>query len=135
MEEEFLESDFILSQNLVIVQDEVVSDQGHLNSWNSWRTKNPSIPINIPKPILKPVAGNSIFIQSMETNFFDHDGELVPPHVILARRIFDRKMAPSVLTGKGRTLKGRDSCQFRNSVLKMTGFLDGNVSPPQSLRK
>ncbi|KAH7837780.1 hypothetical protein Vadar_017922 [Vaccinium darrowii] len=129
MEEEFLESDVIRQQNIVIVEDEVVS-QGHLNSWNSRKSKNPTIPISIPKP----VTGNS-FIQSAETNFFDHDGELMPPHVMLARRIFDQKMAPSVLTGKGRTLKGRDLCQFRNSVLKMTGFLDGNVTPPQFVRK
>ncbi|MBA0720279.1 hypothetical protein Golax_007906 [Gossypium laxum] len=34
------------------------------------------------------------------------------------------KMAFSVCSGNGRTLKGRDLCQVRNSVLRMTGFLE-----------
>ncbi|MFQ6639244.1 hypothetical protein Gotur_015354 [Gossypium turneri] len=50
-------------------------------------------------------------------------GELVPPHVILERRVAG-KMAFSVCSGNGRTLKGRDLCQVRNSILRMTGFLE-----------
>ncbi|KAH1099076.1 hypothetical protein J1N35_015997 [Gossypium stocksii] len=50
-------------------------------------------------------------------------GELVPPHVILERRVAG-KMAFSVCSGNGRTLKGRDLCQVRNSVLRMTEFLE-----------
>ncbi|KAK5831276.1 uncharacterized protein LOC108452469 [Gossypium arboreum] len=50
-------------------------------------------------------------------------GELVPPHVILESRVAG-KMAFSVCSGNGRTLKGRDLCQVRNSVLRMTGFLE-----------
>ncbi|KAH1063490.1 hypothetical protein J1N35_028477 [Gossypium stocksii] len=50
-------------------------------------------------------------------------GELVPPHVILERRVAG-KMAFSVCSGNGRTLKGRDLCQVRNSVLRMTGILE-----------
>ncbi|CAI0475251.1 unnamed protein product [Linum tenue] len=48
---------------------------------------------------------------------------LVPPHVILARRVAG-EMAFSVCTGNGRTLKGRDLSQVRNSILRMTGFLE-----------
>ncbi|KAF3449827.1 hypothetical protein FNV43_RR05906 [Rhamnella rubrinervis] len=51
------------------------------------------------------------------------EGELVPPHVIVGRRIAG-KMAFSVFTGNGRTLKGRDLSQVRNSILRMTGFLE-----------
>lgn len=51
---------------------------------------------------------------------------VIPPHVIAARRVSGDKMAFSVCVGNGRTLKGRDLCRVRNSVLKMTGFLEIN---------
>ncbi|KAJ8465435.1 hypothetical protein OPV22_027987 [Ensete ventricosum] len=44
----------------------------------------------------------------------------VPPHIIVARR----KTAFSVCVGNGRTLKGRELCHVRNSILRMTGFLE-----------
>ncbi|KAG6383608.1 hypothetical protein SASPL_156633 [Salvia splendens] len=52
------------------------------------------------------------------------DGEMVPPHVILGRRVAGKMMAFSVFTGNGRTLKGRDLSQVRNSILRLTGFLE-----------
>lgn len=52
-----------------------------------------------------------------------NDGEMVPPHVIVGRRIAG-KMAYSVCTGIGRTLKGRDLSEVRNSILRLTGFLE-----------
>lgn len=51
------------------------------------------------------------------------EDEMVPPHLMVARRIAG-KMAFSVCTGNGRTLKGRDLSQVRNSILRMTGFLE-----------
>ncbi|KAH7837689.1 hypothetical protein Vadar_016702 [Vaccinium darrowii] len=144
MEEEFLESDFIFPENLFSEEEPVVF-QGHLNSRYFTSTNpilmkrsqkkgsNPTFPINITP---ENFTGDSC-IQSVETDFFDDDvdDQLVPPHVTLGRRISDRKMAFPVLTGKGRTLRGRDLCQFRNSVLRMTGFLEGNVTPQKFLRK
>jgi hypothetical protein len=51
----------------------------------------------------------------------DDDGEAaVPPHVLLARR----RAASSVCSGQGRTLKGRDLRRVRESVLRMTGFIE-----------
>ncbi|XP_072994906.1 uncharacterized protein [Typha latifolia] len=52
--------------------------------------------------------------------------EIVPPHILISRRFNNRhkKMAFSVCIGKGRTLKGRDLCHVRNSILRMTGFLE-----------
>ncbi|CAL9085910.1 unnamed protein product [Musa acuminata var. zebrina] len=47
----------------------------------------------------------------------------VPPHVMVTRRIAD-KTSFSVCVGNGRTLKGRDLRQVRNSILRMTGFLE-----------
>ncbi|RDX76871.1 hypothetical protein CR513_43088, partial [Mucuna pruriens] len=42
--------------------------------------------------------------------------EMTPPHEIMRRRVAG-KMAFSVCTGNGRTLKGRDLSQVRNSIL------------------
>ncbi|XP_010916184.2 protein S40-3 [Elaeis guineensis] len=47
------------------------------------------------------------------------DHEKIPPHIIVARRT-DDKMAFSVCTG----LKGRHLRHVRNSILRMTGFLE-----------
>ncbi|KAK4347301.1 hypothetical protein RND71_033640 [Anisodus tanguticus] len=78
-----------------------------------------SVPVNIPDK-------NSWFkYVEKKPNFFeDEDDEIVPPHVITGRRIAGKMMAFSVCTGYGRTLKGRDLSQVRNSILKMTGFLE-----------
>ncbi|KAI8525742.1 hypothetical protein RHMOL_Rhmol13G0253600 [Rhododendron molle] len=128
MEEEleFLESEVIFQENAL--NEEGIIFPGNFKSQNS-RSKKPrrrrrkknSIPISIPES----VSGNP-WIQAVETDFFDEDeGEqFVPPHVILGRRISDGKMAFSVCTGNGRTLKGRDLSQVRNSILRMTGFLE-----------
>nr|CAD1834003.1 unnamed protein product [Ananas comosus var. bracteatus] len=55
----------------------------------------------------------------------DEGGEesTVPPHIVIAQRFSD-KVACSVCTGNGRTLKGRDLFRFRNCVLRMTGFIE-----------
>ncbi|RLN24514.1 uncharacterized protein C2845_PM07G21810 [Panicum miliaceum] len=52
------------------------------------------------------------------------DGEVVPPHVLLARRRANAAGASSVCSGQGRTLKGRDLRRVRDSVLRMTGFIE-----------
>ncbi|KAI3935482.1 hypothetical protein MKW98_027622 [Papaver atlanticum] len=60
----------------------------------------------------------------------DEDGkreeEMVPPHLMMIRKrnYSNNQMAFSVCSGNGRTLKGRDLRQVRNSVLRMTGFLE-----------
>ncbi|GMY37799.1 SKI/DACH domain-containing protein 1-like [Fagus crenata] len=75
-----------------------------------------SLPVNIP---------DSIFHHGDNDDLEDEqdDGEMEPPHVIIGRRLAG-KMAFSVSTGNGRTLKGRDLSQVRNSILRMTGFLE-----------
>jgi hypothetical protein len=75
-----------------------------------------SLPVNIP---------DTIFHRTDSDDFEEErdDGEVVPPHVIIGRRIVG-KMAFSVCTGNGRTLKGRDLSKVRNSILRMTGFLE-----------
>jgi hypothetical protein len=51
----------------------------------------------------------------------ERGGEVEPPHVLMARR----RAVFSVCSGQGRTLKGRDLTRVRDSVLRMTGFIEG----------
>ncbi|KAJ4975175.1 hypothetical protein NE237_000281 [Protea cynaroides] len=90
-----------------------------------------SFPVNIPCNS----KGNSNNRSSNNDNTFLHysdsnesddeleDSELVPPHLMIAGR-YGRQMAFSVCTGNGRTLKGRDLSKVRNSILRLTGFLE-----------
>ncbi|KAG6696087.1 hypothetical protein I3842_09G129900 [Carya illinoinensis] len=97
-------------------------EMGHQNikSKNSKLEKrmgNYSLPVNVPD--------RDIFRHAVSDDL-EEDGygeEMVPPHVITGRRAAG-KMAYSVCTGNGRTLKGRDLSQVRNSILRMTGFLE-----------
>ncbi|KNA10757.1 hypothetical protein SOVF_141420 [Spinacia oleracea] len=55
----------------------------------------------------------------------DDDDNMVPPHEYLAKRLARSKISSfSVYEGIGRTLKGRDLCKVRNSILTKTGFLE-----------
>ncbi|XP_019162008.1 PREDICTED: uncharacterized protein LOC109158576 [Ipomoea nil] len=92
------------------------------------RRESISLPVNIPgnwPTRTAPWVGGCVDAKegggSVED---DAAGEMVPPHVITGRRIAGKMMAFSVCTGNGRTLKGRDLSQVRNSVLRMTGFLE-----------
>ncbi|KAK7282343.1 hypothetical protein RIF29_11028 [Crotalaria pallida] len=74
-----------------------------------------SLPVKIPERMMRCCD---------EADDEDGEGMVVPPHVMVERRISGGKMAHSVCTGNGRTLKGRDLSQVRNAVLRMTGFLE-----------
>nr|QEE59986.1 hypothetical protein [Betula platyphylla] len=76
-----------------------------------------SVPVSIPDSIIFHRTHSDDLEEEWD------DGEVVPPHVIIGRRIAC-KMAFSVCTGNGRTLKGRDLSHVRNSILRMTGFLE-----------
>ncbi|KAL4563419.1 hypothetical protein LXL04_027460 [Taraxacum kok-saghyz] len=77
------------------------------------------------KPTAVDIPGSFALFHYMEPALFEYeDGEeMVPPHVMVRRRVA-AKMAFSVCSGVGRTLKGRDLSEMRNSVLRMTGFLE-----------
>ncbi|XP_047310008.1 uncharacterized protein LOC124913644 [Impatiens glandulifera] len=84
-----------------------------------------SFPVTIPAAPNK--LGPAPLVEPPETVLKDVEGEVVvvPPHLIIRRRLVSaRKMAFSVCTGNGRTLKGRDLSQVRNMILRMTGFLE-----------
>ncbi|KAF6150013.1 hypothetical protein GIB67_038973 [Kingdonia uniflora] len=78
--------------------------------------RNPPLspPMNIPKRS-----------KTRDEDEEEEGGMVVPPHVMLhERRRSKREMAYSVCVGNGRTLKGRDLSKVRNSILKLTGFLE-----------
>lgn len=70
-----------------------------------------SLPVNIPENMFRRYVGK-------EEEHSDGGGEIVPPHIMVGQ------MAFSVCSGSGRTLKGRDLSRVRNSVLRLTGFLE-----------
>ncbi|KAL5720387.1 hypothetical protein ACHQM5_004663 [Ranunculus cassubicifolius] len=78
-----------------------------------------SSPISIPMNKVRSFKSNWLDFEVYE----EKEEKMVPPHEILAKR-FNGKMAFSVCTGNGRTLKGRDLSKVRNSVLLKTGFLE-----------
>ncbi|KAJ0259802.1 hypothetical protein HA466_0061020 [Hirschfeldia incana] len=84
-----------------------------------------SLPVNIPEKLFRRYVGKEKN-EYLEEDYTDGRGEIVPPHVIVGRRIQGEggQMAFSVCSGSGRTLKGRDLSRVRNSVLRLTGFLE-----------
>ena len=134
--EEFQESEVIFSDNNnnnkestnhFDFQEMIVSLKQSTNSKMMKKKKKMaanSVPVNIPDNMFR-LADKRVHNGDWSDEDDDEDGdELVPPHVILGRRIAGGKMAYSVCTGNGRTLKGRDLSQVRNSILRMTGFLE-----------
>ncbi|KAJ4916832.1 hypothetical protein Rs2_02382 [Raphanus sativus] len=75
-----------------------------------------SLPVNIP--------GDMMRRYSEDDEESDGGRKMIPPHLIVGRRTEGFQMAFSVCTGNGRTLKGRDLSRVRNSVLRLTGFLE-----------
>ncbi|XP_057764263.1 protein S40-1-like [Salvia miltiorrhiza] len=81
------------------------------------KKQNSTVPVSIPEKVS--------WLRYVDPDLDNDDGgEMVPPHVIVGRRVAGKMMAFSVCTGNGRTLKGRDLSQVRNSILKLTGFLE-----------
>ncbi|XP_022142273.1 uncharacterized protein LOC111012434 [Momordica charantia] len=130
MAEEFHESDIIFSDHhhhrrRVIDYGEFLAAAHRKNSKKNNTNKKKkkkdfaasSLPIQIPESIFRYTSD----AEELEDEWDSED--IVPPHVLIGRRVAG-KMAFSVCTGNGRTLKGRDLSQVRNSILRMTGFLE-----------
>lgn len=123
MAEEFSESEVVFSDNhhpqravaggFKDIPELAASPVGRSGESTEKKRVVSSVPVNIPEGILR---------QRRDSEEAEEEG-MVPPHVIAARR-FAEKMAFSVCTGNGRTLKGRDLSRVRNSVLRLTGFLE-----------
>ncbi|CAA3014549.1 Hypothetical predicted protein [Olea europaea subsp. europaea] len=69
--------------------------------------------------------GDDYVRSSWESDEEDDDGNLIPPHEFIARKLARKQISSfSVCEGAGRTLKGRDLSRVRNAVLSKTGFLE-----------
>nr|XP_009416723.2 PREDICTED: uncharacterized protein LOC103997279 [Musa acuminata subsp. malaccensis] len=122
--EEFEEAD-ILWPDYDRDEDEL-TEEWHAGLGTRRRTSSPVEIPSRPQPVRSWTLG---FASSDRVQGDDDDKDdggqthNVPPHVMVTRRIAD-KTSFSVCVGNGRTLKGRDLRQVRNSILRMTGFLE-----------
>ncbi|KAK1285471.1 hypothetical protein QJS10_CPB20g01749 [Acorus calamus] len=102
---------------------------------SSTQTAKKSDPIDIPRNMKRPwkIEFNSCSHKQScaalhVNNEEDADEEEeygVLPHVLVSRRMTaPGKMEFSVRTGQGRKLKGRDLSRVRDSILRMTGFIE-----------
>ncbi|KAL6197339.1 hypothetical protein ACLB2K_032948 [Fragaria x ananassa] len=125
MTEEFQEAEVIFSENGESCLD--FRQQQQQNAKKSSVTKKKkkmgnSVPVRIPKQVFDLRGGGGGVVNDLDDDerYYKDEGEMVPPHLIVRRRV-EGKMEFSVCTGNGRTLKGRDLSQVRNSILRMTG--------------
>ncbi|KAL5716520.1 hypothetical protein ACHQM5_018198 [Ranunculus cassubicifolius] len=119
--EEFLESEIMWPRNHHYYYHDNQQQMGINEIPKKKHSISSSLPINI-SPTNRSWASYSDSDESDE--FEDEDQEMVPPHILVARRIARKTTTFSVCTGNGRTLKGRDLSKVRNSILRMTGFLE-----------
>ncbi|KAI6703529.1 hypothetical protein NL676_012665 [Syzygium grande] len=140
MDFEFQESDIVFTN-----QDQATTDRSsdedkhnycgfcntvvtpiHGSSWAHGKSKKKkakkkrmtnSPPVDIPETFIRAPESDYAFEEG------DDKGGFVPPHLIVGRRAAVR-MASSVCFSHGRTLKGRYLNEVRNSILRMTGFLE-----------
>lgn len=114
MSEEFLESDIIFSD-----QSEYNPKTKHFNRINdekSSSTRRRDITQKTSSPVRIPLK--TFRCTEWETTEGEEESEKTPPHVIIERRMKEQ-IAFSVCTHKG-----RDLSRHRNSVLRITGFLE-----------
>lgn len=128
MTEEFQEAEVIFSENGESCLDFRQQQQQHAKKPSSALRKKKkmgnSVPVRIPNHMFDfRGGGGGGAPDDDDERYYKDEGEIVPPHLIVRRRV-EGKMAFSVCTGNGRTLKGRDLSQVRNSILRMTGFLE-----------
>jgi len=76
-----------------------------------------SRPVDIPRPAARPAA-----LWSDDDDDVGRSGTMVPPHVLVSPRRSDGAAAFALRSGPGRA---RELSHLRNSVLRMTGFIEG----------
>ncbi|CAK9321147.1 unnamed protein product [Citrullus colocynthis] len=137
MAEEFHESDIIFADHrrrrlfhpsldyarILLTTHRNSNDDGDDNNNDANNNNNKDFAASLPVKIPETIFRYSSDMEEMDEEWNSEDNNIVPPHVIIGRRVAG-KMAFSVCTGNGRTLKGRDLSQVRNSILRMTGFLE-----------
>ncbi|CAI9292885.1 unnamed protein product [Lactuca saligna] len=125
--EEFDESDVVFTGNNVDDGDRSLKCFTDSDPEESRRVKRKKVEKKRTKTKAVDIPESFAFFHYMKPSLFEYEDEdeeeLVPPHVMVRRRVVTN-MAFSVCSGVGRTLKGRDLSEMRNSVLRMTGFLE-----------
>ncbi|KAL1225956.1 Protein S40-2 [Cardamine amara subsp. amara] len=106
MSEEFQESDIIFS-------DQYSKETKHCNTRNDEKSTRRRETAKETSPVRIPT--NNSRCTELDTT---EEEDKTPPHVIIERRMKEQ-IQFSVCT-----LKGRDLSRHRNSVLRMTGFLE-----------
>lgn len=133
MAEEFDESEIVFSdgfssvhhkenKNRLFGSDMEMKKTRWIKMTTTDKALSSSLPVNIPENMFRRYVGKEEDDYSKEE--YSDVGEMVPPHIMVGRRIQGGQMAFSVCSGSGRTLKGRDLSRVRNSVLRLTGFLE-----------
>ncbi|CAH8320254.1 unnamed protein product [Eruca vesicaria subsp. sativa] len=107
MSEELQESDVIFSDYHFMSNNNKKNSNNENNKRKKPTTVKRSSPVRIPS------------FRCTEAEEDEDGSEMIPPHVIIGKRRVEAKMAFSFCT-----LKGRDLSRHRNSVLRMTGFLE-----------
>ncbi|KAL3741601.1 hypothetical protein ACJRO7_017119 [Eucalyptus globulus] len=90
---------------------------GKSNKKKAMKKMTNSSPVDIPETFIRSPESDHAYEEG------DDEAEVVPPHLIVRRRVATR-MASSVCFSHGRMLKGRYLSEVRNSILRMTGFLE-----------
>ncbi|CAA0827547.1 Protein of unknown function- DUF584 [Striga hermonthica] len=110
-EEEFQESEILFRDSLDF--------DGHDNlPTNSGREEKKIVAVNKEKSVSIDIPNLS---SSRNAHYSGNDEtEFVPPHVIIGRRV----AALCIGHGRRSTLKGRHLSEFRNAILRMTGFIE-----------
>ncbi|KAJ3678931.1 hypothetical protein LUZ61_021095 [Rhynchospora tenuis] len=127
--EELLESEVMWPENMHADSSDSDTNYDHMyqptrDSYHQGKGSSiPSSPIAIQS---SPPCSSSNYLSGENNGWDDEEyGEVVPPHVLMDRRRNTGRMAFSICSGQGRTLKGRDLRQLRSTVWKLTGFIDG----------
>lgn len=144
MDLEFQESDIVFADDrgpLTSVQTDKYNHEDHHDCCSSGdilvpvHDNSPRIHINLksnekevrPVSSFAPMVISGASILKNPDDLIEEEEEanlgMVPPHLIVGRRIAE-KMASSACSRNGRILKGRYLQEFRNSILRMTGFLE-----------
>ncbi|VVA92975.1 unnamed protein product [Arabis nemorensis] len=141
MSQEFDESEIIFSENFFPIRRREISDEKEnrpvdfrensdamTRNKSSRRSNNKTTPLpSSPSAFSSSLPVNIPMRRRYSSDDEEEeysDGKMIPPHLIIGRRMEGGQMAFSVCTGNGRTLKGRDLSRVRNSVLRLTGFLE-----------
>ncbi|KAJ1689530.1 hypothetical protein LUZ63_013685 [Rhynchospora breviuscula] len=126
--EELLESEVLWPENMYADsrESDTNSDNMYHSTRVSYRQGNGSSVPSSPIAIQSSPSSSSNYLSGENKGWHNEEySELVPPHVLMDRRRNTGRMALSLCSGQGRTLKGRDLRQLRNTVWKLTGFIDG----------